>query len=218
MSESTQSGAAQSAVAVVVAMIGGVPAVEMQETIFGIGEETFAAEQLMAKGKAALDVLDTNLHDIVKGLPYSEFMLVRDFHKAGTIDKGRTDDAAQKVWERQINRLMSTFEFIKPKSKEKDAVRKQEAKAKEVAALAEFSDGALDERKAELLAKGDTKSVREALKLNKEIERRNADSISAETAQRKMLTDKLIARVKELSKAGTADADALLNKAVLLLG
>jgi uncharacterized protein YbaA (DUF1428 family) len=203
--------------AIAVQTIGGVPAAEMQQTIFAIGEETLAAETAMARGKEALDVLDANLHDIVKGLPYTEFMLVRDFHKAGAIDKGRTDDAAQKIWERQINRLGNTFDFVKPKSESKDAERKAAAKAAEIAKLAEFGDGELTDLKADLLAKGDTKSVREALKLSKEIERRNATDLEAAKAQRKAIADKLIARVKELSKAGTDDADALLISALQML-
>ncbi len=203
--------------AIAVQTIGGVPAVELQQTIFAIGEETLAAETAMARGKEALDVLDANLHDIVKGLPYVEFMLVRDFHKAGAIDKGRTDDAAQKIWERQINRIGSTFDFVKPKSESKDAERKAAAKAAEIAKLAEFGGGELDDLKAGLLAKGDAKSLREALKLNKEIERRNATELDAAKAQRKAISDKLIARVKELTKAGTEDADALLISALQML-
>ena len=203
--------------AIAVQTIGGVPAVELQQTIFAIGEETLAAETAMARGKEALDVLDANLHDIVKGLPYTEFMLVRDFHKAGAIDKGRTDDAAQKIWERQVNRMISAFDFVKPKSESKDAVRKAEAKEKEIAKLAEFGDGELTDLKADLLAKGDAKSLREALKLNKEIERRNATELDAAKAQRKAIADKLIARVKELTKAGTDDADSLLISALQML-
>jgi len=203
--------------AIAVQTIGGVPAVELQQTIFAIGEETLAAETAMARGKEALDVLDANLHDIVKGLPYTEFMLVRDFHKAGAIDKGRTDDAAQKIWERQVNRMISAFDFVKPKSESKDAVRKAEAKEKEIAKLAEFGDGELADLKADLLAKGDAKSLREAMKLNKEIDRRNATDLEAAKAQRKAIADKLIARVKELSKAGTDDADALLISALQML-
>jgi hypothetical protein len=203
--------------AIAVQTIGGVPAVELQQTIFAIGEETLAAETAMARGKEALDVLDSNLHDIVKGLPYVEFMLVRDFHKAGAIDKGRTDDAAQKIWERQVNRMISAFDFVKPKSESKDAVRKAEAKAAEIAKLAEFGDGELDDLKSGLLAKGDAKSLREAMKLNKEIERRNATELDAAKAQRKAIADKLIARVKELTKAGTDDADALLISALQML-
>ena len=203
--------------AIAVQTIGGVPAAEMQQTIFAIGEETLAAETAMARGKEALDVLDANLHDIVKGLPYTEFMLVRDFHKAGAIDKGKSDDAAQKIWERQINRLGNTFDFVKPKSESKDAERKAAAKAAEIAKLAEFGDGELTDLKSDLLAKGDAKSLREALKLSKEIDRRNATDLEAAKAQRKALADKLIARVKELSKAGTDDADALLISALQML-
>jgi uncharacterized protein YbaA (DUF1428 family) len=203
--------------AIAVQTIGGVPAAEMQQTIFAIGEETLAAEKLMSDGKAALDVLDANLHDIVKGLPYTEFMLVRDFHKAGAIDKGKSDDAAQKIWERQVNRMGSAFDFVKPKSESKDAERKAAAKAAEIAKLAEFGDGELTDLKADLLTKGDAKSLREALKLNKEIERRNATDLEAAKAQRKAISDKLIARVKELSKAGTDDADALLISALQML-
>jgi len=223
----TQQTSTAIASAIAMQTIGGVPAVELQQTIFAIGEETLAAEKLMSDGKAALDVLDANLFDIVTvpgeepgkrvSIPYSEFMLVRDFHKAGAIDKGKSDDAAQKIWERQINRINSAFEFVKPKSESKDAVRKAEAKEKEIAKLAEFGDGELTDLKADLLAKGDAKSLREALKLNKEIERRNATDLEAAKAQRKAIADKLIARVKELSKAGTDDADALLISALQML-
>ena len=203
--------------AIAVQTIGGVPAVEMQQTIFTIGEETLAAEILMSKGEAARDVLDANLHDIVKGLPFNEFMLVRDFHKAGAIDKGKSDDAANQIWVRQINRLVSTHSFVRPKSEEKDAVRKAEAKEKEVAKLAEFGDDELADLKSGLLAKGDAKSVREAQKLIKEIDRRNAADIAQATAERVAIRDKLIARVKELAKAGTDDADALLISALQML-
>jgi hypothetical protein len=204
--------------AIAVQTIGGVPAVEMQQTIFTIGEETLAAEILMAKGEEARAILDQNLHDIVKGLPYVEFMLVRDFHKAGAVDKGKSDDAAQKIWERQIKRLGTTFDFVVPKSESKDAVRKAEAKAKEIAKLAEFSDDDLESRKAELLTKGDDKSCTMVKKINAELTRRNAAEIDKAKAERKAISDKLIARVKELAKAGTDDADELLISALQLLG
>lgn len=207
-----------SAVAVAVPMIGDRPAAELQGTIFAIGEETFDAEGLMARGKAALDILDANLHDIVRGLVFTEFSLVRDFFKAGIVDKGRTEDAAQKVWERSINRVVSTFDFVKPKSEAKDAVRKAEAKAKAVQAMASFSDSELEDQKADLLAKGDKKSVSQAQKVISEIERRNVSEIDAAKAQRKAIVDKLLQRIKELAKAGTEDADDLLIRALHLLG
>jgi len=209
---------ATSAVAVSVPMIHGKPAVELQDTIFTIGEETGEAEALMAKGKAALDVLDSNLHDIIKGLNYVEFMLVRDFHKAGNIDKGKSDDAAQKIWERQINRCVSTFDFVKPKSESKDAVRKAEAKQKEIDKLAGFTDDELIDRKMDLLRMGDNKSLNEAKKLNAEVARRNASVIDAEKAQIKALVEKINARVKELAKAGTDDAIELLTQVAMTLG
>ena len=218
MANTNAPSVATSAVAVPVPMIHGKPAVELQDTIFTIGEETGAAEALMAKGKQALDVLDANLHDIIKGLSYSEFMLVRDFHKAGNIDKGRSDDAAQKIWERQINRCVSTFDFVKPKSESKDAVRKAEAKAQEIAKLAEFADEDLIERKQDLLRKGDNKSLNEAKKLNAEVARRNASAIDAEKAELKALTDKINTRVKELAKSGTPDAVELLTQVAMILG
>ena len=207
-----------SAVAVAVPMIGDKPAVELQETIFAIGEETLDAEGMMAKGKAALDILDANLHDIVRGLVFTEFGLVRDFFKSGIVDKGKTEDAAQKVWERSINRVVSTFDFVKPKSEAKDAVRKAEAKAKAVEAMAAFSDFELANQKADLLAKGDKKSLTQAQKVISEIERRNATEIDAAKAQRKGIVDKLMARIKELAKAGTEDADDLLIRVLHLLG
>jgi hypothetical protein len=209
---------ATSAVAVAVSMIGNRPAVEMQETIFCIGEETLAAELLMATGKQALDVLDSNLHDIVKGLPYDQFMLVRDYHKAGSIDKGKSDDSAQKIWERQVNRMKSTFEFVTPKSQAKDAERKAAKRAEDIAKLATVSDGELLDLRDAHLRKGDSKSIAQAQKLAKELERRNADSLEVEKAQRKMTVDKIIARVKELSKAGTDDADELLFQVLAILG
>jgi hypothetical protein len=208
----------QSAVAAAVPMIGDRPAVELQDTIFTIGEETLHAENLMSQGKQLLDVLDANLYDIVKGIPYVEFMLVRDYHKAGAIDKGRTDDAAQKVWERQINRLVSTFDFVKPKSEAKDAVRKAEAKAKAIAAFEAQDDDALEDARADLLEKGDQASLRKALTIGKELERRNADVIKADADQRKLIVSKIVTRVKELSKAGTDDADDILTQVLMLLG
>jgi len=214
----TSTVAASSAVSVPVAMIGDRPAIELQDTIFCIGEEVLAAEALMAQGKQALDVLDANLHDIIKGLPYPEFMIVRDYFKAGAIDKGRTDDAAQKMWERAINRCKSTFDFVTPKSQAKDAERKAAARAAEIEKLAEFGDGELLDLRDAALRNPNSKNLAVAQKLNKEIDRRNATALEAEKATRKMMVDKIIARVKDLGKAGTEDADTLLINTLAMLG
>ena len=210
---------ATSAIAVSVETISGFDSIDSaRETLFTIGSETLLAERAMARGKEALDVLDANLNDIVKDLSYVEFMKVREFHVAGGVDLLDSVDASQKRWERQINRCVSGFNFIRPKSESKDAVRKAEAKAKEVAKLADFSDAELVEKRQSLLSRGDDASVREALKLGKEVKRRNAESLDAEKAQTKALADKIIARVKELAKAGTDDANDLLIQAASLLG
>jgi hypothetical protein len=210
---------ATSAVAVSVETISGFDSIDTaRETLFTIGSETLQAERAMARGKEQLDVLDANLNDIIKDLSYVEFMKVREFHVAGAVDLLDTVDAAQKRWERQVNRCVSGFNFIRPKSESKDAVRKAEAKAKEVAKLAEFSDAELVEKRQSLLSRGDDASVREALKLGKEVKRRNAESLDAEKAQTKALVDKIIARVKDLAKSGTDDANDLLFQVASLLG
>jgi hypothetical protein len=199
-----------SVTAVAVQTIAGKPAFELQDTIFTIGEESLIAEKKMSEGKQALDVLDANLHDIIKGLPYAEFMLVRDFYKAGVIDKGVSDEGAQKQWERAVNRCVSTFNFIKPKSQSADALRKAEAKQKKIAELAKFDDAKIEEKKAELLAQGTVQALKQAQIIAQEIERRNADVLEAEKAQRKEQGELIIKRVRELVKAGTPDADDIL--------
>jgi len=197
--------------AVAVQMIGDRPALELQDTIFTIGEESLIAEKKMSEGKQALDVLDANLNDIVKGLVYAEFMLVRDYYKAGVIDKGVSDDGAQKQWERAVNRCKANFTgFVTPKSESKDAIRKAEKKAELIAKLAEFDDCAIEEKKAELVAQGTVKALKEAQVITAEIDRRNADVLSAEKARRKEQGEAIIKRVRELVKAGTADADDIL--------
>jgi hypothetical protein len=196
--------------AVAVQMIGDRPAVELRDTIFTIGEETLQAERDMSRGEQARDVLDANLNDIIKGLPYADFMLVRDYYKAGVIDKGVSDDGAQKQWERSVNRCKSTFNFVTPTSQSKDAIRKAEKKAELIAKLAEFDDCAIEEKKAELVAQGTVKALKEAQVITAEIDRRNADVLSAEKARRKEQGEAIIKRVRELVKASTADADDIL--------
>ena len=198
--------------------IGGKPAVELQDTIFALGRETFDAEALMSKGEAARDVLDSNLHDIVRDLPYVEYVVVRDFYKSGIVDLGKTDEAAQKVWERAINRVRRVFNVTPPKAESKDAERMAKKRAEEIEKLAAFSDSQLEARKATLLEKGDNGSLAEARKINSEIERRNKDVLDYEKAKRKDTVEAIRKRVAELAKAGTADADALLVQVLLMLG
>ena len=210
---------AQSAVAQQAALtIGGKPAIELQDTIFTIGQETVDAELLMSKGEDRRATLDANLHDIIKGLPYVEFVVVRDFYKAGIIDQGKSDDAAQKIWERAIGRLGRVFEFKPPKAESKDAERMAKKRQEEIEKLAAFDEYQLQERRETLLAKGDNASLREATKINNELERRNKDEIDADKAKRKMMVEQINKRVRELSKAATHDADELLAQVLCLLG
>jgi hypothetical protein len=205
--------------AVAVETITGFASIDQaRETLFQLGTETFQAERLMAKGKEALDVLDANLHGIVKDLTYVEFMKVREFHVAGAVDLLDSVDAAQKRWERQINRLVSGFSFTRPKSESKDAIRKAEAKEKLIQKMADFSTAELEEKRQALRSLDTDASNREADSIKKEIKRRTADAIDAEKAQVTALRDKIVARVKDLAKSGTPDATALLEQVALLLG
>jgi hypothetical protein len=79
------------------------------------------------------------------------------------------------------------------------------------------SDGELIEMRAELAAKGDTKSLAEARTIAKELETREKPQIDAAKMARESVRDKLIARAKDLCKAGTADADEKLISALQAL-
>lgn len=215
--------------AVAVETIKGFDSIDSaRETLFQLGTETFQAERLMAKGKEALDVLDANLFGIIKDLSYVEFMKVREFHIAGAVDLLDSVDAAQKRWERQVNRISSGFTvknekgesvpFTRPKSESKDAVRKAEAKEKLIQKMADFSTAELEEKRQALRSLDTDASNREADSIKREIKRRTADAIDAEKAQVTALRDKIVARVKDLAKSGTPDATALLEQVALLLG
>lgn len=218
MSKVNQDPAVSAIAQPVTPTIDGRPAVELQETIFSIGRETADAELLMSKGKSALATLDANLHDIVKGLPYVEYVVVRDFYKSGIIDLGKTDDAANQAWIRSINRIRTTFDFVPPKAESKDAERMAKKRAEAIAKLEAFSDEELEEHKETLLGRGDNKSLAEVRKINSELERRNKTEIDAAKANRKAMVEKIRQRVGELAKAGTADADELLTQVLLMLG
>ena len=210
---------ATSAVASAVETISGFASIDQaRETLFQLGTETREAEILMAQGKNALDILDANLHGIVKDLSYVEFMKVREFHVAGAVDKLDSVDAAQKRWERQVNRLVSGFSFVRPKSESKDAKRKAEAKEKLIQKMADFSTAELEEKRQSLRSLDTDASNREADSIKKEIKRRTADAVDAEKAQVTALRDKIVARVKDLAKSGTPDATTLLEQVALLLG
>ena len=170
----------------------------------------------MAQGENARDVLDANLLDWVQGADYPTFMKVREFYVTGAVDAGRTTDAAEQQWVRSINRLVANG-FTRPKSQSKDAERKAKAREEQIAKLAEFTEGELIEKRDALLAKGDTKSISAAKAFAAEVERRNADAISVEKANRKAIVETINKRVRELAKAETPDADAILAQVAALV-
>lgn len=212
-----------SAVAVVadnVQLFNGVPIDPVfVETIEQLGRDYWTAEDAKAKAERSLASCDVALFDLVKGLAYPEFKTVRGLFVNGCRDKGApTDDAAGKSWERAINRIGTSCGFERPKATSESAERMAKKRAEQAKAFEAKSDGDLLEEKAELLAKGDTKSIAKAQTIAKEIERREKPLLDAEETARKAVRDKIIARAKELCKAGTADADAKLTSALLALG
>jgi len=188
------------------------------ETIEQLGRDYWMAEDAKAVADRKLSQCDVALFDIVKGVSYRRFMAIRAAYVTGCRDKGAaSDEAAAKVWERAINRIGTSCGFERPKAESEAAKRMAEKRAEQAKKYEAKTDGELDEQRAELLAKGDSKSVREALNIAKEIERREKPVLDMAQAHRVSLRDKLIARAKELCKAGTADADDKMIRALQAL-
>jgi hypothetical protein len=203
-----------------VPMFNGAPIeTSMVETIEQLGRDYWSAEDAKIRAEKSLASCDVSLFDLVKGLPYAEFKTVRGLFVNGCRDKGApTDEAAGKSWERAINRIGTSCGFERPKATSESAERMAAKRAEQAKVFEAKSDGELVEAKAELLAKGDAKSIAKAQTIAKEIERRTKPLLDAEDTARKSVRDKIIARAKELAKAGTADADDRLTRALLALG
>ena len=218
--------------AVVVESINGKSAEAAQASIHDIGFGTQRAERAIQSGTSERDVLDNNLlHWVVQAdehgrllkdeatkkyvpIAYTQFIQVRDWYVAAAFDAGaETTDAAAKVWERAILRLVAQ-DFVRPKAEGKDAKRMSEKAAKRAAELAAKSDSQLEAERAALVESGDSKSMRKATELAKEIEKRAKPQIDARAASMKALRDKVIERAKDLCKAGTADAEDRLISAL----
>jgi hypothetical protein len=137
MAQQTLTAIASAVAPSTVVSISGFDSIDSaRETLFDLGGTTYKAEKLREEGELLLDKCDANLYDIVTmpledefgeivpgkrvSIPYSEFMLIREFHVAGAVDKLDSVAAAEKRWERQINRLVSTFTLVRPKSESKD--------------------------------------------------------------------------------------------------
>jgi hypothetical protein len=209
------------AVAAVVAaesadMFQGKPAAgSFVETVEQLGREYYMGVATVQTAERGLATCEANMFDIVKGLKYPDFMFVRGKFVNGCRDKGaETDDAASKIWERIINRVIAQFEFVRPKSESKDAERIAAKRAEEIAKFEKKSDGVLLEEKAALVAKGDSKSYKAAMAIAKELERREKPVTEAIVKDCAALRDKLVARAKEVAKLGTSDSVELLTAAL----
>lgn len=223
MSTNTQNPVATSAVASPVLVSEADSA-----TLFDIGFQYCKVEKSLEDNKSRLDTLDANLFDFLVGASYDVFMKIREIIITGSVDAGRTAEAAQKQFERQIGRISANFTveneqgvkvaYKKPVAESKDAKRKAEARAKEVERLKKYEDDDLESLKAGLLRKGDNKSLNEVKKINAEITRRNADVVSEQKAETKAMVEKIIAGVKKLAKQGDNDAMDTLTQIALLLG
>ena len=215
--------------------------VDVEASIKDIGMATQRVEAGLSGLTADRDVLDNNLLGWVvqtgadgkplkfaadhasapnKFVPidYPEFMKVREIYAGAAFDGGAaTLDAADKVWERAISRLIG-LGFVRPVAQSKDAVRIAKKRAEEIAKFEKKSDGVLLEEKAALVAKGDSKSYKAAMAIAKELERREKPVTEAIVKDCAALRDKLIARAKEVAKLGTEDSVSALTTALFALG
>jgi len=151
-------------------------------------------------------------------IAYPEYLQVRSWAIAKYFDCGApTTDAAERQFERQIGRLRA-LGWQSPKAKTADAERMAAKRAAEAAKFAAKSDGELIEQKAELVAKGDTKSMREATAIAKEIERREKPELDKLQADIKVIHDALKKRAAEWAKSGSVEGLERLTAASLALG
>jgi hypothetical protein len=188
------------------------------ETLEQLGREYWAAEDARSVAEKSLAKCDVSLFDHVKGLKYPDFMFVRKLFVTGCRDKGaETDEAASKVWERAIGRIVNSCGFVRPKSESKDAERQAAKRAAEIAKFEAKSDGLLLEEKAALIAKGDSKSMKAAGVVAKELERREKPVTEAIVKDCAALRDKLIARAKEVAKLGTEESVKTLTAALFVM-
>lgn len=188
------------------------------ETIEQLGRDYWMAEDAKTQAERSLSRCDTALFDIVKGVDYKRFIAIRAAYVTGCRDKGApSDEAAAKIWERAINRIGNSCGFERPKA-ESEAAKRMAAKRAALAKQFEAkTDGELIEQRNALVAHGDTKSLKQATEIAKEIERREKPVLDAAQTARKAVLDKLVTRAKELAKAGTPDADDKLTAALLAL-
>ena len=145
-------------------------------------------------------------------------MAIRGFYVGAAYDAGAVSiEAAEKVWESAIKELASEAGFTRPKAENKDAVRMAKKREELVAKYAPESSEVLVEKKKELLAKGDNKSVALVKEINNELARREKPELDEAQKARVIVRDKIIARARELCKVGDAVADEQMIAALLAM-
>ena len=207
-----------SAVAESILMLHGKPASDWDSTIFQLGFDSCKAVTATEIAERTLAQCQTAMFDLVKGLNYVEFQYVRNQFIAGGVDSGKTAGASEQVWDKQVNAIVKSFGFVRPKSEAKDAKRKAEAEAKRRAEFEKLTDADLKAKVDELVAVGSKTAMTQAAKVTAEIEKRQKPILDAEQVARQATVDQIIKRVKELAKAKTADADDLLTQVAMMLG
>ena len=151
-------------------------------------------------------------------IKYDDFKIIRGFYVGAAYDAGAVSiEAAEKVWEAAIKELASEAGYTRPKAESVDAVRMAEKRAKLIEKYAPESDGALIEKKEKALKEGDNKAVALVKEINDELARREKPELDKAQKARVVTRDAIIARAKELCKAGTSDADELLIAALLAM-
>jgi hypothetical protein len=206
------------AVAESVLMLHGKPASDWDSTIFQLGFDSCKAASSKEMAERTLAQCQTALFDFLKGLNYVEFQYTRNQFIAGGVDSGKTAGASEQVWDMQVNAVVKSFGFVRPKSQEKDAVRKAEAEAKRRAEFEKLTDAQLENKVDALVEVGSKSAMAEATRVTAELEKRQKPILDAQQVARKATVDKIVERVRELAKAKTADADAILTQVALLLG
>jgi hypothetical protein len=167
-----------------------------------------AGETIMEDGKPVM---------VYVPITYPEYRQVVAWATAKYYDAGApTPEAAERQAQRQFERLLK-LDWVRPTSKNVDAERMAKKRAEQAAKYAEKSDGELSELADELVKTGTVAASKERTNVLAEIARREKPEIDAAESARKAVRDKLIARAKELCKAGTADADEKLIAALQAL-
>ena len=192
----------------------GKPYDEVKASLEEIGLQSQKAENRMEEGEQARDVCDANLADWLRGCDWPSYKICRDFVITGRVDAGKTAEAAEKAWERQVKRMVANCNFIVPTSDDKDAKRMSAKAAKRAAELAAMPDEVLKAERAKLIQQGDDKSLRQAADLGKELKRRDKPAMDAAKAEANQYADVIKKRVKELVGAATPDAIETLIRMV----